>query len=221
MKTLSTLGLFFCGFTAVAAPDLATRDQVFDFMTKNMAERTVHLKETTKNVKKTSETTFERNWTFGKPVKTQHGLKLQYSVTIKQTIWDLADGKAVAGSQVIKDRELSGRFELRAMESTKDQLTGSIVPEASSITDITGDLVSIIARIDGGTFVMNRLPSGYQDCFAEGGSYRACQGHYTDTYSVKDGKLTMSQAAEVYSVNPVTLQRIPDISEHTSVSVEN
>ena len=143
MNARQSLTSVFClavmSLSAIAQePATDQRDEVYEFLKANVIGKSVTFASVSSNSDNTVEYDFQRTIRYRNLVKSERGLAFNVFGLIKQTNFDLQNGKRVPGKPgVNKDRELVIRYEFRQSEST-GMLIGSTDVLANTISDSTG-----------------------------------------------------------------------------------
>jgi|GEM_PF-5191871 len=197
--------LFTAGLPTTA--DAGEREEVVDYLRKNVIGRTLETRITEKIAQGKVETEFASRRTFSNLVETSAGLAFDETIVINQVLYDLDEhGKRVSPGRN-KDRVIVMRHEYSVRQSTGRLLGISRVLSASTNDDLTGFAEAERITVKGDSLLIQVTTIGYEDFFAPGGKYEPTSTDWQDEFSVQGGKLRCVTKRTSYNVDPETLKR--------------
>ena len=129
--------------------------------------------------------------------------------TIKQTNYDIdADGKRILPGRVM-DRNIVVKHSFGRSKSTGKLVGYMEIIYNDSPEAATGMTSNMTLFMEGDKMVMQRIPGGYFDAFAAGGTHKPRALSMRTEIVVKEGKVIRTSETESFDVDPETFQMTP------------
>lgn len=194
------------------------RDEVYEYLKANVIGKSVSFSSVSANSDDTLEFDFKRTLRYRNLVKTERGLAFDVFGLIKQTNYDLQDGKRLMGKPgVNKDRELLVRYEFRQSEST-GILIGMSDTISNTMVDSIGSGAAVTLKLEGDSLTLREVTPLFADHFAAGDTYKPGRSEVVGTFTTQNGKLKLVEKYTSYYVNPDTLEKTSPVSEKEQIN---
>ena len=137
--------------------------------------------------------------------------------TIKQTNYDLdANGKRILPGRVM-DRNIVVKHSFGRSKSTGKLIGHMEIIYNDSPEAATGMTSNMTLFMEGDKMIMQRIPGGYFDGFAAGGTHKPRTMSTRTEIVVKEGKVIRTSETENFDVDPETMKMTPTGEKSTIV----
>lgn len=162
---------------------------------------------------------FRSETTYGDLMVSAKGFTFTTVTDIKQTLYDVVDGKPVEPGRVVNRRSSSrDEFGMRAFD--RRRVFGFGQSLANPFMDPTGYVTLLTLALADDGLIMKSMPNHPVDCFAAGGGTQPCTTSGTVRIHVVDGLTEMAGDSVSMIVDPDTYEPLSENARFSSLSRE-